>query len=210
MKEYRYFWMVLTAAVIASLAALPYLPDQIATHWGPDGTVDGYSSKWLGAFFGPGMLLFICTILILAPKIDPRRQNYDKFKGSYKIIMYATVTLVGIVHALLLLNGLGYTVEMDIAVSLLIGLLFIIIGNFMPRIRPSYMIGLRTPWTIADEHIWMKTHRTGGFLFILAGVIFILTMFFPSMIRLSIFIIVILAIVLIPTVQSYLLYKKAH
>lgn len=210
MKEYRYFLLVISLAFLISFIALPYLPNQIATHWGPSGEVDGYSSKWLGAFFGPLMLLFVGGLLISLPKIDPRRQNYGKFKSSYHITTNASVTLLFIVHVLTLVNGLGYSVKMDVAVSILIGLLFIVIGNYMPRIRPSYLMGLRTPWTLADDHVWTKTHRTGGLLFVISGILFIVTAFLPTIVKIPAFIIIILMIVLIPFIQSYLLFKKIH
>ncbi|OES45103.1 SdpI family protein [Domibacillus iocasae] len=208
MKEYRYFWIIISLAFFISFFALPYLPDQIATHWGPSGEVDDYSSKWFGAFFGPFMLLFVGILLITSPKIDPRRQNYRKFKGSYHIIMNASITLLFIVHLLTLANGLGYTVKMDLAVSLLIGLLFVVIGNYMPRIRPSYMFGLRTPWTLADEHVWMKTHRIGGFAFILGGIALMASAFSPENMRIPVFLIIVILIVFIPFIYSYVLFKR--
>ena len=208
MKEFRYFLVMIILAFLTSFITIPYLPDQIATHWGPSGEADGYSSKWFGAFFGPLMLLFVGGLLIASPKIDPRRQNYGKFKSSYFIIVNASVTLLFIVHLLTLVNGLGYTVKMDLAVSILIGLLFIVIGNHMPRVRPSYMVGLRTPWTLADDGVWAKTHRTGGLLFVIGGLVMIITAFLPIPFRITAFVAVVLIIAIIPFVQSYLLYKK--
>ncbi|MCP3762153.1 SdpI family protein [Domibacillus sp. A3M-37] len=210
MKEYRYFWLVISAAFLISFIILPYLPDQIATHWGPAGEVDGYSSKWFGAFFGPLMLLFVGVLLIASPKIDPRRQNYGKFKSSYLIIMNASVTLLFIIHLLTLVNGLGYAVQMDVAVSLLIGSLFIVIGNYMPRVRPSYLVGIRTPWTLADDQVWTKTHRTGGLLFVIGGLVLIVAAFLPVAVKITALVVVIILISLIPFIQSYLLFKKMH
>lgn len=208
MKAYRYAGLIIIAAFVISFIAIPYLPDQIATHWGPSGEADDYTSKWFGAFFGPLMLIFVGGLLAAAPKIDPRKQNYPKFAGSYHVIINATVTLLFIVHLLILANGLGYAVKMDVAIPILIGLLFIVIGNYMPRVRPSYMVGFRTPWTLADDRVWTKTHRTGGLLFVIGGLIILLTAFMPVSLRITAFIIVVLFITVIPLVQSYLLYKR--
>lgn len=208
MKAYRYAGLIIIAAFVISFIAIPYLPDQIATHWGPSGEADDYTSKWFGAFFGPLMLIFVGILLAAAPKIDPRKQNYPKFAGSYHVIINATVTLLFIVHLLILANGLGYAVKMDVAIPILIGLLFIVIGNYMPRVRPSYMVGFRTPWTLADDRVWTKTHRTGGLLFVIGGLIILLTAFMPVSLRITAFIIVVLFITVIPLVQSYLLYKR--
>ncbi|WP_046174781.1 SdpI family protein [Domibacillus indicus] len=208
MKNSRYLWLITLIAFLAGFIAIPYLPDQIATHWGPSGEADGYSSKWFGAFFGPLMLLFVGGLLIVSPKIDPRRQNYQKFIGSYHIIVNAAVTLLFIVHLLTLANGLGYPVKMGTAIPVLIGLLFIVIGNYLPRIRPSYMIGFRTPWTLADDHVWTRTHRLGGFLFVIGGLVIVITAFLPVSLRIMAFIAVVLMITVIPFFQSYLLYQK--
>ncbi|OXS78076.1 SdpI family protein [Domibacillus enclensis] len=208
MKAYRYAGLIIIAAFVISFIAIPYLPDQIAIHWGPSGEADDYTSKWFGAFFGPLMLIFVGGLLAAAPKMDPRKQNYPKFAGSYHVIINATVTLLFIVHLLILANGLGYAVKMDVAIPILIGLLFIVIGNYMPRVRPSYMVGFRTPWTLADDRVWTKTHRTGGLLFVIGGLIILLTAFMPVSLRITAFIIVVLFITVIPLVQSYLLYKR--
>lgn len=208
MKAYRYFWVLLSLAFLISILAFPYLPDQIATHWGPSGEADGYSSKWFGAFFCPLMMLFVGILFMVSPKIDPRRQNYEKFKNSYSIITNAPLTLLFAVHILMMANGLGYDVHMDAAVSLLIGALFIIIGNYMPRVRPSYFVGIRTPWTLADDRVWTKTHRTGGLLFVIGGLILIVAAFLPTAVKIPTLITVIVLITSIPYLQSYFLFKK--
>ncbi|WP_309089899.1 SdpI family protein [Domibacillus sp.] len=206
----RFFWMIVLLAFFASIAALPYLPDQIATHWGPSGEADGYSSKWFGALFGPAMILLIGGLFKLLPKIDPRRQNYDKFQSSYSIITNASLTLIFVIHLLLLTNGLGYEVHMDTAVSLLIGALFMIIGNYMPRMRPSYFVGIRTPWTLADDRIWTKTHRTGGWLFAAGGLVLMASALLPAAVKIPTLIGVVILIISIPYLQSYLLFKKSQ
>ncbi|MCI2254874.1 SdpI family protein [Domibacillus sp. PGB-M46] len=206
----RFFWMIVLLASFASIAAFPYLPDQVATHWGSSGEADGYSSKWFGAFFGPAMILLIGGLFKLLPKIDPRRQNYAKFQSSYSIITNASLTLIFVIHLLLLTNGLGYEVHMDTAVSLLIGALFMIIGNYMPRMRPSYFVGIRTPWTLADDRIWTKTHRTGGWLFVTGGLVLMASALLPAAVKIPTLISVVILIVSIPYLQSYLLFKKSH
>lgn len=208
MKAYRYFWILLSLAFFISILVFSNLPDQMATHWGPSGEADGYSSKWFGAFFGPIIILFIGGLLMLSPKIDPRRQNYEKFKNSYSIIMNASLTLLFVIHILVLANGLGYDVHMDAAVSLLTGALFVIIGNYLPRVRPSYFVGIRTPWTLADDRVWTKTHRTGGLLFVIGGLVLILSAFFPAAVKIPTLITVAVLITCIPYLQSYFLFKK--
>lgn len=90
----------------------------------------------------------------------------------------------------------------------LVGIMFIIMGNYMGKIRPNWFMGIRTPWTLSSDEVWNKTHRLGGKLFVLAGALLILVAFLPGSVTLVTLIIGVAAVVIIPTVYSFILFKR--
>jgi uncharacterized membrane protein len=111
-------------------------------------------------------------------------------------------------HISIIFNGLGYHVNMDWIANIGLGLLFIILGNYMPKVKTNYFIGIRTPWTLANETVWTRTHRFGGKVFFISGIIILVSAFAPSSIRAVLLIASIVCIAVVPMVYSYAVYKK--
>jgi uncharacterized membrane protein len=153
------------------LLALPFLPDQVPSHWNMRGEVDGYSSPLQAALMQPLIILAIAVILPRLPKIDPRRENYAQFQGTYDLTLNAIVLFLTTLHALTLAFALGARFDLGRLVFLGIGVLIAVIGNELGRVQPNYFMGIRTPWTLADEAIWRRTHRVGGRMLAGAGVV---------------------------------------
>jgi len=110
------------------------------------------------------------TVLFnVLPKVDPRRENYAKFLDSYWLIANAILVFTGVAHALIIANGLGYTVQVDRLLPVGVGLLLAFLGNYLTRVEPNWFIGVRTPWTLSSDAVWRKVHRTAGWLFVIAG-----------------------------------------
>jgi uncharacterized membrane protein len=209
MKKHWYFFLLSIISVGISLWAYPRLPEEVPIHWNFSGEVDGYASKLFAVLFGPIFLTWIYGILFGVSKIDPRKENYEKFAGAYRVFMNASLTFFVVIHIAVIFSGLGYDVNMDWIVNIGLGLLFIILGNYMPKVKANYFIGIRTPWTLANETVWARTHRFGGKVFFIGGIIMIVSAFAPSSIRAVLLIASIACIVLVPTVYSYAVYKKA-
>ncbi|GLH62496.1 SdpI family protein [Parageobacillus sp. G301] len=209
MKKHWYFFLLSIISVGISLWAYPRLPEEVPIHWNFSGEVDGYASKLFAVLFGPIFLTWIYGILFGVSKIDPRKENYEKFTGAYRVFMNASLTFFVVIHIAVIFSGLGYDVNMDWIVNIGLGLLFIILGNYMPKVKANYFIGIRTPWTLANETVWARTHRFGGKVFFIGGIIMIVSAFAPSSIRAVLLIASIACIVLVPTVYSYAVYKKA-
>jgi uncharacterized membrane protein len=199
---------LLIAFWIGCALLYPKLPTQVPIHWNIHGEVDGYAHKAMTAFIMPLLPLFIYVLMTATAKIDPRHKNYEKFVGSYvKIRMALVLMMVGIV-LLTEVSALGYEVNIDLIIRIMLPILFIYLGNFMGKIRHNYFIGIRTPWTLANEEVWVKTHRLGSKLMVAGSVIALAGAFFTPTVGFIILMSGVLFPVLISTVYSYLLFSQ--
>lgn len=182
---------------------------KIPVHWGIDGKVDGYGSKFEGLFLMP---LITCGLVILfafLPYIEPRKLNLTQSKKAYTAIIFSLLGLMSAMHIIMVFSGLGYQIAVDRLIPTAIGILFVVIGNYMGKVRSNFFMGIRTPWTLSSELSWSKTHRLGGRLFVLQGFIMILvaSLGYP---RFSFIIIIAGAIllVLVTFIYSYIVWKN--
>ncbi|MGG1558232.1 SdpI family protein [Geobacillus thermoleovorans] len=197
--------IVLTVlAYFLSLAALPYLPDQVAIHWNASGEADGFSNKWLGAFLPPLLMTFLIILMGVLPKLDPKKANYSRFQKSYRIVNAALACFFLLLHIVTLAYNLGVPVDIGRLVPVGVGALLIVLGNYMPKIKHNYFIGIRTPWTLASETVWHKTHRLGGKVFIAMGILSMLTAFWRGEMRAVLFVVIIVVGNLYLIVRSFL------
>jgi uncharacterized membrane protein len=164
-------FVIVGVAALASLAVFSRLPDTIPTHWGADGEINGTSPRLWGAFVIPVILLFIALLMRALPAIDPRRENYPKFAGTFESIFISTMLLLLVLHAAMLAAGLGYPVAMNRFAPIGMGLFFMVLGNLIPRARPNWFVGVRTPWTLSSDRVWEKTNRLAGYVMVIAGFI---------------------------------------
>ena len=205
----RWFGLVIAAlAVVVSIWAYPRLPATVATHWDLRGTPDGFSSRGWAVAIGPLVIVAITVLFNVLPKLDPRRENYAKFLSSYWLIANAVIVFTLVAHAMLIATGLGYSVRIDRLMPLGVGLLFIFLGNYMTRVEPNWFVGIRTPWTMSSDTVWRKTHRTGGWLMVIGGAVLAAGAFLPHGAFLPLLVTTLVIVVVIPIVQSYVLWKK--
>lgn len=200
--------VIVLASIALSFYFYSHFPAIVPIHWNVAGEVDGWSSRAFGAFVFPAILAAIYVLFGLLPKIDPRKERYVEFAKTYSIIKTAIMTVFFGVYIVSGLNTLGYAVSVSFWVPLIIGLLFIVLGNYFGKIRSNYFVGIRVPWTLSNEEVWNKTHRLGGKMFILGGVIMMLMGFVSVSLRLPLLIAMLVAIVVLPMVYSYVLYKR--
>lgn len=204
----RWFGLVIAAlALVATWLAWDKLPPHMATHWDASGHINGYSSRAFGALLAPAMMIGLTLLFQVLPALDPRRANYAKFADTYWVIANAVILFLGIVHLMVLAYGLGYGVSMTRVLPLGLGVLFIALGNVLPRVEPNWFVGIRTPWTLSSDTVWRKTHRTGGFVFLLGGCALLIEGITPLGNVLPVMIGTIFVTALTPVVQSYLLWK---
>lgn len=149
--------------------AWPQAPDRIPIHWGISGEPDNYAGKIFGLFGGPMISLGIYALILILPRIDPRRKNYELFWGKYLVIRTIIITVLAAIQVVTFLWAIGIDVNMNIAVLIIVGFLLIFIGNYMGKLRPTWFVGIRSPWTLSSKESWNKTHRLGGRVFVLFG-----------------------------------------
>ncbi|WP_041468329.1 SdpI family protein [Geobacillus sp. C56-T3] len=208
MKVSRLAIVLTVLAYFLSLAALPYLPDEVAIHWSASGEADGFSNKWLGAFLPPLLMTFLIMLMGVLPKFDPKKESYGRFQKSYGIVNAALACFFLLLHIATLAYNLGVSVDIGRLVPLGVGALLIVLGNYMPKIKPNYFIGIRTPWTLESETVWNKTHRLGGKVFIVMGMLLMLTAFSRGDIQFVLLMLVIVFGNLYLIVQSFLYFRK--
>ena len=162
--------LVFIAATIAfSAVVFGRLPDPMVIHWNASGEPDGYGSRMFGAFLLPVVILFIWGLLLVLPKIDPRRANIEQFRDSYDVLVIAVVAVTCLLHVGILGSALGWPIQVGRLAPLAVGGLFLVLGTLLPRFKSNFFFGIRTPWTLSSETVWTRTHRVGGGLMMVIG-----------------------------------------
>ena len=172
------FWILLVVCIlniVGHLAVYPALPDTVPTHWGASGEVNGWSSKQSNLIFCV-LPLAMLVFMEVVRRIDPKHQNFERFGKVWNIFITLFVLFMCGMTWLTELTVFNMLPQSSNIVSLLvcggIGLMFIIMGNFMPNIKQNYTFGCRTPWALNDEHNWQRTQRMGGITFVDRGGLF--------------------------------------
>ena len=208
MRNRNFGFFIAVLATAFSVWAYPRLPEVVTTHWNFRGEPNGTSSRLVAAGLLPLFLAVLPLIFRALPKIDPKGENYAKFTDAYWLIANSVILFLAGVHVVVLLNALGTPVDINLVIGLGVGLLLMVMGNYLGKVQPNWFMGVRTPWTLASEFVWRKTNRTAGWLFVLAGLIVAVSAFIPSLPTVTIMGVVIALAALIPVVQSYVLWKR--
>jgi uncharacterized membrane protein len=156
---------------VAAALSWQYVPDRLPIHWNLQGEADGYGGKFAGLLLLPLTAVGLYLLLLFLPRLDPGYRNYTNFATAYNVIRTSLVFFMGVIDAITLLLAWGYPVDVTSAIAIATGLLFVVLGNFMGKIRPNWFVGVRTPWTLSSKLSWTKTHRLAGWLFIGMGVL---------------------------------------
>lgn len=185
------------------------LPAQIPTHFDASGKVNAYSPPlpyvWTMFLVGLGVYL----LLLLIPRLDPRKANYSLFSSTYWNIRLIIQVFLGTIACIPLLIASGFAFQTAKWIPMLTLLMVALLGNYMGRIRPNWFVGIRTPWTLSNETVWRKTHLLGAkwmFGSSLAGLLLIPLLSYKISIR--IMMICILVGALVPAAYSYFLFHK--
>ena len=163
-----------------SLALKGYFPEQMASHWNAAGQVDGYSNQFMGLFLMPLIQLGVFVILLGIPNLDPRRKNIAEFRPDYNIFVVAIIGFLTYMHILTMVWNLGIPMNMTLWLTPAFAALFYMAGVMISKAKQNYMIGIRTPWTLANTTVWEDTHRVGGVVFKVCALISLVGMLFPE------------------------------
>lgn len=177
MVEHRRLWeglqlTIVGAMFVTSAVRWGSVPDRIPVHWNAAGQVDGYGGKFMGLLLIPMLSLGLYLLLRYVPRIDPARRNYESFAGTYMLLRVVLMLYLGFFYVITnLAIGNEEGVPMTSLILGAVGVLFIILGGAMGKFRPNWFAGIRTPWTLSSKLSWVKTHRAGGRVFIVTGLV---------------------------------------
>ena len=171
---------IILFSFIVSIYIYPQMPEKMVSHWNAQGQADGYMSKFWGLFLIPITLVGLALLFTAIPRIDPLKANIEKFRKYYDgFIILFFIFMLSIQFQVILWN-LGIKISPNIIMPISIGILFFYIGVLCENAKRNWFIGIRTPWTLSNEKVWEKTHKIGGKLFKIAGVIAFIGVFFQN------------------------------
>ena len=154
---------------ILAIIAWPNAPESIPIHWGLSGEPDNYAGKLFGLLGAPLIALGIYILFLILPRMDPKRENYQRFWNRYLFLRNLVIVMFACIKVIVFLWIMGMEIKMNIAVFMIVGFLLIFIGNYMGKLRPTWFVGIRSPWTLSSNESWNKTHHLGGWLFVIIG-----------------------------------------
>lgn len=179
------------------------LPEQVPFHWGINGEVDAWTNKTQAVFLMPCLMLVLHWVCVLASYADPKRGNYNN--KSFLLVLWICPVINLLLNTLVYATALEYPVSVQIIMPLFMGVLFLLVGNYLPKCKQSYTIGIKLPWTLHNEENWNKTHRFGGKVMVAGSIVILATAFLGSF---WILLGVLIVMVALPTIYSYCLYRK--
>jgi uncharacterized membrane protein len=197
---------VILATLAGTLVAYPHLPLIVATHWDAYGHANGWNPRWSLVLYEPGLMLGVTFLFSVIPWLSPKKFEVDSFRATYLYIMIMIVAMLAYGQLLILISGLGIVLDVTRAMEGGVCLLIALMGNVMGKVRRNFFVGIRTPWTIADERVWNATHRLAAKTFFVGGLLGLLALIFRAPFWLSIVAISIAA--LVPVVYSLIFYKQ--
>jgi uncharacterized membrane protein len=201
-------WIIVLIPLAYLALVWNQLPERVPVHFNLRGEADGWADKT--ALIG---IVFLTTaalnlLLLFIPRIDPKRK-LESMGSKYHQLRFILVTFMAALSMFIIYNALhqdGFQLNI---LFLLLGGMFVALGNYFQAVKPNYFIGIRTPWTLESEQVWRKTHRIGGILWIIGGLVMIALALFPdSGIRQALFLITVAIMVLVPVVYSFIEFRK--
>jgi uncharacterized membrane protein len=200
---------LIAVALMVGLVIYNRLPDPMPAHWNAAGEIDGYMSKFWGVFLMPLTTLGLLGLFLLVPVIDPLKFNIAQFRATFNLFIVLFVAYMDYIYGLTLAAALGYSFNMTLMLLPVVGLLFIGVGYMMGKARRNFFIGIRTPWTLSSETVWDETHKLGSKMFMLGGVVTIVSAFLGET-GFWLMMIAMLAAAFVPIIYSYILWRREN
>jgi uncharacterized membrane protein len=192
---------------LIGLYLFPTMPDRIAIHWNINGEADGYGSKLVGLFLIPAIEILLIPLFLILPRIDPKA-SLEKMIESYEWFILVFTFYMFYVFGLSTAWNLGYRFDFLRLLVPMLGILFYCIGNILGDVEMNWFLGIRTPWTLSSQEVWEETHRVGGRLFKISGLLAFGGVFFSGWLSLGLALLPILFSVLYIILYSYLKFKQ--
>ena len=183
------------------------LPEKVPVHWNLSGEIDRYGSK-MELLLIILLPLIIYIVFLVIPKIDPKNK-LNKMGNKYQVIKAIMVTFLAVLAIFIIYSAKNHAVTNPNYIMLMIGILFIILGNYFKTIKANYFIGIRTPWTLENETVWKETHKLGGKMWFVGGFAIVLSsLIFSSKLNFTISFIIMGILIIVPVVYSYLKFNE--
>lgn len=199
------YWLAAVFPFILSAAFYSRLPETMPTHWDAAGNPNGYSSRFFAAFGVPAILL-ICTVFVnFSISADPKKQNIDRSPQIKFISKWLIVVIANATQAAVIAKAVSQNFNISVLITVLVGVVIAVFGNYLPKCKPNYTIGIKLPWTLASEENWRKTHRFAGYVWIAGGILIAVSAFAPYK---GLMTGAIILLCVAPAVYSYCLYQK--
>ena len=210
-RENRLSWILTAVMLAAALTAYPSLPDQIPIHFNAEGAIDGTGPRIL-IFLMPAVAALILFLGELTRQIDPKRENYNRFKQHYYLIFFGCSLLFFVIElytiAVCFHPELEDSFSMGQWMPVFVGALIALCGNILPKFKPNYFAGIRTPWTLADPNVWYLTHRFTGKVWFVGGILLMSVSFLSGSMKTVLTLGIFILLIFIPLLYSYLAYQK--
>jgi len=184
------------------------LPEKVPMHWNIKGEIDRYGEKTELLLIPILLPLLTYLIFLIVPKIDPKNKINKMGNKFYQLKFFLTL-LMSILALFIIYTAKNQSFANPNYILLLIGILYIILGNYFKTIKPNYFIGIRTPWTLENEIIWKETHKFGGKMWLIGGIIVVITsLTLEKQLNFILFMIITGIITVIPITYSYFKFKN--
>lgn len=206
-KSELFMLVIIIACFVIGIYLYPKMPEQMASHWNAQGKVDGYMSRFWGVFLMPFVFVGLALLFIAIPRIDPLKNNIEKFRKYYDGFIILFFIFMLLVYFQTILWNLGIEISPNLAFPILMGFLFFYIGVLLENAKRNWFIGIRTPWTLSSDKVWNKTHKLGSKMFKTAGIIALIGFLFQKYATYFILIPVLFAAFYL-IVYSYFEYQK--
>ncbi len=206
----RILWILSILSFVGIGISYFYLPTKIPIHWDADWEIDQWANK--ESIFLLGMLpILVIAIFEFLPKFDPRRDNYKKHAKAYEILEITTVLLMIILDWVSVAASFQINTKIvTLIIPAIIGVMFVIIGNYLPTLKSNYFFGIKNPWTLSNDMVWRRTHKAGGYVFAILGILMVMMAFIQNIIFNRITITVMIVGMIGVNVYSYLIYRKLN
>src|SRR5690625_418266 len=205
----RKVWVIFLITLIIGIIIFPRLPESIPVHFNSVGEVDRYGSRWY-IFLTPCINFIIILLAEGLRKLDLKSDVYQKFESQYYNIMFFVALLMWSIQLLTIAYVFGYEINIARVMPFIMGVMFIFLGNIMPKFKHNYFVGIKTSWTLASEKVWYLTHRFTGVIWVVGGIIILFSAFLPVEMIAWVFFAIIIVLVVIPFGASYYFYRETE
>ena len=198
--------LITLASLIYSALMFNKLGEVVPTHWNAAGEVDQYGSKWVPLLMPPGVMVLMALLMVGLPAISPKKFEIDTFRGTFNYVMIVVLCMFAVMHVVIMQATIDGSFPIGRVLPAVIFLFFAALGNVLGKVRRNFWMGIRTPWTLADEGVWERTHRSAARIWTVGGLLGFLFALFGLPFWAVFGLLIVMA--LVPVLQSFLFYKQ--